>query len=154
MWFAANAALFGMHPAPWHLAKIIVHAVAVMLCFPSRNCLRRGRRRAAGGSDVRRHADARRRGGVRQRDPEPLSTVFELGALRFLIGRKPGWSRELFSALILYACATLTHESAILFPLIIFAYGYLRSGSVRSAADLARASARHSWSCLRICARG
>ncbi len=29
-WFAANAVLFGTHPAPWHLAKIVLHAVA---CF-------------------------------------------------------------------------------------------------------------------------
>ena len=32
-WFAANAWLFGMHPAAWHLAKIVLHIVAVVLCF-------------------------------------------------------------------------------------------------------------------------
>jgi hypothetical protein len=25
--------LFGMHPAAWHLAKIVLHIVAVVLCF-------------------------------------------------------------------------------------------------------------------------
>ena len=47
----------------------------------------------------------------------------------FLIGRKSGWSRGLFIAMVLYACATLTHESAILFPLIVFAYVFLFEGA-------------------------
>ena len=33
VWFAANVWLFGMNPAAWHLAKIVLHPVAVMLCF-------------------------------------------------------------------------------------------------------------------------
>ena len=32
-WFAVNALLFGTHPAAWHLAKIALHAVVVLLCF-------------------------------------------------------------------------------------------------------------------------
>jgi hypothetical protein len=32
-WFFANARMFGMHPALWHLAKILLHVVAVVLCF-------------------------------------------------------------------------------------------------------------------------
>jgi hypothetical protein len=50
---------------------------------------------------------------------EPLSTAFELGALLCLIVRRPGWSRGMLSALALYVCAQLTHESAITFPLIV-----------------------------------
>ena len=54
--------------------------------------------------------------------PEPLSTVFELAALIFLIQRKPGWSRGLMLSALFYAFAILTHESAIFFPVIVFAY--------------------------------
>jgi uncharacterized membrane protein len=58
--------------------------------------------------------------------PEPLTAVFELGALVCLIGRKPGSSsRGLLFALALYAGALLTHETAILFPLIVAAYVFL-----------------------------
>ncbi len=76
--------------------------------------------------------------------PEPLSTVFELGALLFLIGRKPGWSRGLFISAILYGFATLTHESAILFPLIVAAYVFLFQGGKETTARIVAA--------LRVCA--
>ena len=56
------------------------------------------------------------------RFPSRCRLAFELGSLICLVARKPGWSRGLIGALILYACAILTHESAILFPLIIAAY--------------------------------
>jgi len=42
--------------------------------------------------------------------------------LIFLIQRKPGWSRGLILSALCYACAILTHESAIFFPVIVFAY--------------------------------
>jgi len=125
-WFAANALLFGTHPAAWHLTKIALHAVAVILCFRVAQLLTgevvAGLIAAAIFGVMPAHT-----GGVvwASAIPEPLSTVFELGAMTFLIGRKPGWSRGLFIALILYACATLTHESAILFPLIVFAYAFI-----------------------------
>lgn len=147
MWFAANAALFGMHPAPWHLAKIVLHAVAVMLCFRVAQLLTGevavGLLAAAMFGVMPTHVGAV---VFASAIPEPLSTVFELGALRFLIGRKPGWSRELFIALILYACATLTHESAILFPLIVFAYGF-----IFEAAD-GHGTVRRTVKALRLCA--
>ncbi len=41
------------------------------------------------------------------------------------INRKPGWPRGMLSALVLYACALLTHESAVLFPLVFAAYVFL-----------------------------
>ena len=147
MWFAANAALFGMHPAAWHLAKIVLHTVAVMLCFRVAQLLTGevavGLLAAAIFGVMPAHV-----GGVvfASAIPEPLSTVFELGALRFLIGRPPGWSRQLFIALILYACATLTHESAILFPLIVFAYGVIFE------ADDDKGTVRRIVKALRLCA--
>jgi protein O-mannosyl-transferase len=129
VWFAANAALFGTNPAPWHLAKIALQAVAVVLCFRVAQLLTgdvaAGLLTAAIFAVMPAHT-----GGVvwASAIPEPLSTVFELAAMLFLIGRKPGWSRGLFIAAIFYACAILTHESAILFPLIVFAYVFLFEG--------------------------
>ena len=146
-WFAANALLFGTHPAGWHLAKILLHAAAVVLCFRVAQLLSGevavGLIAAAIFGVMPAHA-----GGVvwASAIPEPLSTVFELGAMIFLIKRKPGWwSRGMFIALILYACATLTHESAILFPAIVFAYVFIfegdETGTVRRMGKALRVSA-------------
>jgi protein O-mannosyl-transferase len=126
VWFAANTLFFGTHPAPWHLATVVLHVVAVALCFRVAQLLTRnvaaGLLTAAIFAVMPAHVD-----GVvwASAIPEPLSTVFELGAMVFLIGRKPGWSRGLFISAILYACAILSHESAILFPLMVFAYVFL-----------------------------
>jgi hypothetical protein len=147
IWFAANAALFGTHPAAWHLAKILLHAVAVVLCFRVAQLISgdvaTGLLTAAIFGVMPAHV-----GGVvwTSAIPEPLSTVFELGAMVFLIGREPGWSRGLFISAILYACAVLAHESALLFPLIVFAYIFLLEGGdeVRSRGRIAPA--------LRACA--
>jgi hypothetical protein len=125
-WFAANALLFGNHPAAWHLAKIILHAVAVVLCFRVAQLLTGdvaiGLLTAALFGLMPAHVE-----GVvwASSIPEPLTAVFELGALVCLIGRKPGQSRGMLSALALYACALLSHETAIFFPLIVAAYVFL-----------------------------
>ena len=139
-WFAANALLFGMRPVAWHLAKLVLHALVVILCFRVAQLLTGEIATALLSAAIFAVMPAHVEAVVWASSiPEPLSTAFELGALIFVIGRKPGWSRGLFAALILYACATLTHESAILFPLIIAAYAFLierrRAGeSIRLAA--------------------
>ena len=133
-WFAVNFLIFGLHPAAWHLAKIALHVVAVILCFRVAQLLTGeavvGLIAAAIFGVMPAHVGAV---VFASAIPEPLSTVFELGALLCLIGRKPGWSRGLIIALILYACATLTHESAILFPLIVFAYPLIFEGGDQKA---------------------
>ena len=127
--FAAYSLLFGTHIAAWHLGKIGLHLIAVILCFRIAQLLSGsvavGLLTAAIFAVMPAHVD-----------PvvwisaisEPLSTVFELGALLCLVGRKPGWSRGMLAALALYACAQLTHESAIVFPLIVAAYVFLIEG--------------------------
>jgi len=123
-WFAANALLFGVnHPAPWHLAKIALHVVAVVLCFRVAQLLTRDVAVALLTAAIFGLMPAHTEPVVWASSiPEPLSTVFELSALLFLIGRKPGWSRGLFISAIFYGFAILTHESAIFFPLVVAAY--------------------------------
>ncbi len=144
-WFAANALLFGIHSAPWHLAKIVLHAVAVLLCFRVAQLLTGDAAvallTAAMFGVMPAHVEAVVWASA---IPEPLSTTFELGALCCFINRKPGWSRGLVFALMLYAGAILSHETAILFPLIIAAYVFLierspngeQSRSIQNATDL------------------
>src|SRR5579862_3615727 len=124
VWWAINAQLFGVnHPAPWHLMKILLQVIAVLLCFRVAQLLT---------GDVVVALLAAAIFGLMPAHiepvvwvsaiPEPLSTVFELAALIFLIQRKPGWSRGLMLSVLFFAFAILTHESAIFFPVIAFAY--------------------------------
>jgi hypothetical protein len=124
VWFALNAQLFGVnHPAPWHLMKIVLQVVAVLLCFRAAQLLTGevvvAMLAAAIFGIMPAHVEPVAWASA---IPEPLSTVFELAALIFLIQRKPGWSRGLMLSALFYAFAILTHESAIFFPVIVFAY--------------------------------
>jgi len=126
VWFAASAWLFDANPVPWHLAKIVLHLVAVLLTFRVAQLITGevtvGLLCAGLFGLMPAQVEAV---AWTSAIAEPLSTVFELGALVFLIRRKPGLSGGLMGALILYACALLTHESAMLFPLIAGAYVFL-----------------------------
>ena len=149
-WFAANALIFGMRPVAWHLAKIVLHAVVVILCFRVAQLLTGEIATALLTAAIFAVMPAHVEAVVWASSiPEPLSTAFELGALLFLIGRKPGWSRGLIAALILYACATLTHESAILFPLIIAAYAFLIERR-RAAIDPAGGAVHRDCDCVLV----
>ena len=125
-YIAASALLLGTHPAAWHLSKIVLHVITVVLCFRVAQLLSGsvgiGLLTAAIYGVMPAHVDAV---VWLSAISEPLSTAFELGALLWLIGRQPGWSRGMLCALGLYACAQLTHESAILFPLVVAAYVFL-----------------------------
>ena len=124
VWFAINAQLFGVnHPAPWHLMKILLQVVAVLLCFRVAQLLTGEIVVAMLAAAIFGLMPAHIEPVVwASAIPEPLSTVFELAALIFLIQRKPGWSRGLMLSALFYAFAILTHESAIFFPVIVFAY--------------------------------
>jgi hypothetical protein len=125
VFIAAGALLMGNHPAPWHLAKIVLHLVTVVLCFRAAQLLTGevvvGLLTAAIFGLMPAHVDAVAWVSALS---EPLSTAFALGALCCFINRKPGLLGML-SALALYTCALLTHETALLFPLIIAAYVFL-----------------------------
>ncbi|MGC2306450.1 hypothetical protein, partial [Candidatus Binatus sp.] len=124
VWFAINAQLFGVnHPAPWHLMKILLQVVAVLLCFRVAQLLTGEVVVALVAAAIFGIMPAHIEPVVWvSAIPEPLSTVFELAALIFLIQRKPGWSRGLMLSVLFFAFAILTHESAIFFPVIAFAY--------------------------------
>jgi protein O-mannosyl-transferase len=125
-WFALNAFVFDAHPAGWHLAKIVLHVVAVVLSFRVAQLLTGDVTIAllTGGifAVMPAHVEAVVWASA---IPELLATIFELGSLLFLIARRPGRSRHMIYALTLYACALLTHESAVLFPAIVGAYVFL-----------------------------
>ena len=123
-WFALNAHLFGVnHPAPWHAMKIALQLLVVLLCFRVAQLLTGEIVVALLAAAIFGIMPAHVEPVVwASAVPEPLSTVFMLAALIFLIGRKRGWWRGLLLSVLFYGLAILTHESAIFFPVIVFAY--------------------------------
>jgi hypothetical protein len=123
VWWAINAQLFGVnHPAPWHLMKIVLQVIAVLLCFRVAQLLTGEVVVAMLAAAIFGLMPAHVEPVVWvSAIPEPLSTVFELAALVFLIQRKSGWSRGLMLSVLFFAFAILTHESAVFFPVIAFA---------------------------------
>ena len=151
LWFAVNAHLFGLnHPAPWHLMKIVLQVIAVLLCFRATQLLTGEIVVAMLAAAIFGIMPAHIEPVVwASAIPEPLSTVFELAALIFMIQRKPGWSRGLMLSALFYAFAILTHESAIFFPVIVFAYVMLFEAA--PAADTRPARSAHIVRALTAC---
>jgi hypothetical protein len=155
-WFGLNWLILGNHPAAWHFEKIVLELIVVMLCFRLAQLLTGSKTIAllAAGFFAVLPANTEPVAWA-SAIGEPLVAIFEMGALCCFINRKPGsgMSRGLKLALMLYAAALLSHESAILFPLIVAAYVFLLeripggedSRSLQTAADLmirARAALR------------
>ena len=158
VWWAINAQLFGVnHPAPWHLMMIVLQVIAVLLCFRVAQLLTGevivAMLAAAIFGLMPAHIESV---AWVSAIPEPLCTVFELAALIFLIQRKPGltgktlgWSRGLMLSALFYTFAILTHESAIFFAVIVFAYLMLFEAA--PAKDNRPARSAHIVSALTAC---
>jgi len=125
-WFGLNYMIFGNHPWAFHLEKIVIQLICVMLAFRLAQLLTRNSAIALLAAALFAILPANTESVVWvSAIGEPLSTMFEMGALCCFIGRKPGWSHGLILALILYAGALLSHETAILFAAIVAAYVFL-----------------------------
>jgi hypothetical protein len=127
-WFGLNYMILGNHPAAWHLEKIVLELIAVLLCFRLAQLLTRSTAIALLTAGFFALLPANVESVVwASAIGEPLVAIFEMGALCCFINRAPGqkWPRGLKFALMLYVGALLSHESAILFPLIVAAYVFL-----------------------------
>ncbi|HVN63652.1 MAG TPA: hypothetical protein VMT58_03365, partial [Candidatus Binataceae bacterium] len=119
IWFAINFHLFGLEPMGWHATMVALHLVAVWLAFRVACTLTSDRIAgliaAALFALMPLHAEAIVWASA---IPLPLAAVFEFAALElYLRGR-------IRSSLALFAGALLSHESAVVFPLLIGAHGY------------------------------
>ncbi len=116
----------GTHPLGWHILKILLHLGVVALVFRLALLLTKSTSAALlaallfGVLPV--HAESVVWATA---IPEPLSAIFELAAFCLFIQRDRTRWRGLACSLILFACATLSHESAVVFPLLIAAYVFL-----------------------------
>lgn len=118
----------GNHPAVWHLEKIVLELIAVVLAFRLAQLLTGNTTVALLSAAIFGLIPANVEAVVwAAAVPEPMAAAFEMGALCCLITRDTAsrFSRGVVFALMLYAGALLSHESAILFCLIVAAYFFL-----------------------------
>jgi hypothetical protein len=126
IWLALNYHLFRFNPAGWHVMMIVLHLVAVWLVYRIVRVI------APGGWTsvitallfglIPVHAEAVVWATA---VPLPLSATFELGAFYLFLTREAAPRRNWALSLFLYACALLSHESAIVFPGLVAAYALL-----------------------------
>ncbi len=129
VWFGLNYLIIGNHPAVWHLEKIVLELIGVIVCFRLAQLLTRNNAIALLTAAIFGLLPANIESVVWcSAIGEPLSAIFEMGAMCCLINREQGKSRGLAFALMLYASALLSHETAVLFWLVIAAYLFLIEG--------------------------
>ena len=129
VWFGLNYLIIGNHPAAWHLEKIVIELIGVIVCFRLAQLLTRNNAIALLTAAIFGLLPANIESVVWcSAIGEPLSAIFEMGAMCCLINRGQGRSRGLAFALMLYAGALLSHETAVLFWLVIAAYLFLIEG--------------------------
>ena len=123
-WFALNYHAFSMNPVGWHLTMIALELVVVWLVFRIAEELTHDFTSALVAAAIFAampvHVQAI---AWPSAIPLPLSAVFELGALLIVVERKQTIARSV-GASLLYALALLSHESAIVLPLIVAAYWF------------------------------
>ncbi|HVN64736.1 MAG TPA: hypothetical protein VMT58_08865, partial [Candidatus Binataceae bacterium] len=151
IWLWLNFHLFGLVPAPWHAAMIGLHLVVVWLAFRIASQLATDKWAgvlAAGlFALMPLHAEPVVWASA---IPLPLAAAFEFGAfecyLRWRTESPEPQLKWLVLSLGLFAGALLSHESAIVFPLLVAAHSYLfplpiPPGAAEFAGDAARSEA-------------
>src|ERR1700730_9359788 len=136
IWIGLGYQLVGFNPVGWHCLKIALHLIVVMLSFRLAQLLsgsvETGLLTALAFGILPLHAEAVVWATA---IPEPLSAAFEIGALcSFIQSSEVSW-RRLFWPLVLFGLALLSHESAVVFPLIVAAYVFLLDTSPKPAPD-------------------
>ena len=143
VWFALNYMILGVHPAAWHFERVVLELIGVILCFRLAQLLTKNTAVALLAAAIFGLLPANVEAVVwNSAIPEPLSAILEMGAMCCFIQRKPGWSRGVVFALLLYAGALLSHETAVLFWIVVAAYLFLIEGqrpgeAIRKAAPFA-----------------
>lgn len=139
VWLGLNYHLFGFTPAGWHAAMIAIQLAAVWLVFAIARELLRDSIGAAiaaalfGVMPI--HAQAIVWPAA---IPLPMSACFEMAALLCFISRAAAPRRNRALAIGFFACALLSHESAVLFPFLLAAYMYLLEPRAQGKTEQAR----------------
>lgn len=125
MWMNLNYFFFGLHPAGWHMALLLLHAVVAYLCYRLVLALIGDQPAAALAAllfavhPIHVESVAWISGST-----DPLAAVFILLAFLFYLAaqNKLGF---IFLSLLAFVASLLCKETALLFPLLILAYELL-----------------------------
>ncbi len=135
-WLGLHFHLFGLNPAGWHATMVALHLVVVWLVFRLASHLTGDRQAALLAAALFAvlpcHAEAVVWASA---IPLPLAAAFELAALLLFIGRAQAPYRNWALAMLLYAGALLTHESAVMLPVLVALYGLIFERPDRATAD-------------------
>ncbi|MFZ0890333.1 MAG: hypothetical protein WA005_17980 [Candidatus Binataceae bacterium] len=125
-WFALNYHLFGLNPLLWHAAKIALLLGTVALCFRAAQLLT---------NDVGVALLSALWFGLLPTTaevvawlsavPEPLTAFFELSIVCYLVRRPLITWRAWAMPLLLFGCALLSWDAAVIFPVLVGAYFFL-----------------------------
>ena len=126
VWFGIAYHLFGSNPVGWHILKIALHLVIVTICFRVAQLLTRSTSAGLFAALLFGVMPIHAEPVIWAVDlPEPLSSAFELGAFCLFIQRSKSGLRGMVWSVLLFVAACLSHEMAVVFPLLIAAYVYL-----------------------------
>jgi len=126
VWLALNFRAFGLDPLGWHVTLLAMHLVCVWLVFRTARELTSGRwtppLAALLFGVIPVHAQVVVWVSA---VPFPMSAAFEMAAFLGFVRARKSASRISLAPLVFYSLALLSHESAIVFPLIVAACVYV-----------------------------
>jgi Flp pilus assembly protein TadD len=129
LWLRINHMLFGLHPWGWHLSNILVHLGATLSVYFLAARVIGDRLTAAFAATIFGLHPVHVEGVVWVSGvTEPLLGVLLIPSFICYLKRREGRDRGpewLASSLLLYLGALFAKETALMLPLIIFAYGWL-----------------------------
>jgi len=141
-WLLLNFKLFGLHAAGWHLAVVFLHLIVTWQVYRLALVLLDNQPAALvtaalfGLHPVHIEAVAWVSGAT-----EPLAAVFVLGSLlSYIAYRKQGRHTTYVLALLCFTLAVLTKETAVLLPVVLFAYDLLLRGQQPGPGERIRGS--------------
>ncbi|HUO04637.1 MAG TPA: tetratricopeptide repeat protein [Candidatus Binataceae bacterium] len=136
VWLWVNYQLFGLHPAGWHAAMVVLHLVVVWLAYRVASRLARNRWTGLLAATLFALMPIHAQAVIWPAAISyPLSAAFELAAFEFYLrgrahsGANGPQPRELAISLGLFGGALLTYEGAVTFPVLIAAHAYLLGSS-------------------------
>jgi tetratricopeptide (TPR) repeat protein len=133
VWFLFNRLIFGLHPAGWHVALVLLHVVVSLVAYFAALRLTRSVSIAAITAAIFAVHPAHVESvawvaGV----PDPLLAFFALLAfISYLRFREDGWWMWMAGSMVAAACAMLSKEVGPVVPLLIAAHALIySSGSI------------------------
>ena len=157
IWLRLNYALFGLHPAGWHAASVLLHAIAVVMVYFFAGKLCESPIVAALAATLFAvHPVHTENVAWVSGVCDPLMAIFFCGAFLCYLKTREGRHVRAWIALALlfYALALLSKEPAVVFPVVVAVHAFLYSegacrqkvsAAIRHAGPFAALLAPYFW---------